>query len=85
MQMVKIGVKAVVSVVGGVFLGGGNILLGMGMAAICYVLLSYYAWYMKRRGVDFLFSLVMAGLWQHWPLSCLWYFLRSSRLLCWDC
>lgn len=62
MQMVKIGVKAVVSVVGGVFLGGGNILMGMGMAAICYVLLSYYAWYMKRRGGGFSVFLGHGGI-----------------------
>lgn len=62
MQMVKIGVKAVVSVVGGVFLGGRNILLGMGWAAICYVLLSYYVWYMKRRGGGFSVFLGQGGL-----------------------
>lgn len=62
MQMVKIGVKAVVSVVGGVFMGGRNILLGTAWAAVCYVLLSYYVWYMKRRGGGFSIFLGQGGL-----------------------
>lgn len=58
----KIGIKAIISVVVGVLMGRENILLGMGMAAICYVLLSYYVWYMKRRGGGFSVFLGQGGL-----------------------
>lgn len=53
MQIVKVGVKAALSVAAGIFVSGGDILFGMGLGAICYVLLTYYAWYMKRRGGGF--------------------------------
>lgn len=53
MQIVKVGVKAALSVAAGIFISGGDILFGMGLGAICYVLLTYYAWYMKRRGGGF--------------------------------
>lgn len=53
MKFVKVGVKAAVAVAGGVFLSGGDVLYGMGMGAICYALLTYYMWYMKRRGGGF--------------------------------
>ena len=53
MQIVKVGVKAALSVAAGIFVSGGDILFGMGLGAICYVLLTHYAWYMKRRGGGF--------------------------------
>jgi len=62
MQIVKVGVKAVISVAAGIFVSGGDVLFGMGLGAICYVLLTYYAWYMRRRGGGFSVFLGKGGL-----------------------
>lgn len=62
MQIVKVGVKAALSVAAGIFVSGGDILFGMGLGAICYVLLTYYAWYMKRRGGGFSVFLGKGGV-----------------------
>lgn len=53
MKIVKVSVKAVLSVAAGIFLARGNIFHGMLIAALCYVLLTYYIWFMKRRGFKF--------------------------------
>lgn len=53
MKIVKVGVKAAIALAAGVFLSSGDVLFGMGLGAICYVLLTYYMWYMKRRGGGF--------------------------------
>ena len=62
MQIVKVGVKAALSVAAGIFVSGGDFLFGMGLGAICYVLLTYYAWYMKRRGGGFSVFLGKGGV-----------------------
>ena len=53
MQIVKVGVKAAIALAAGIFLPSGDFLYRMGIGAICYVLLTYYMWYMKQRGGGF--------------------------------
>ena len=53
MEIVKIGVKAAISLAVGIFVVDGNIVYRGAIFAICYALLTYYMWYMKRRGGGF--------------------------------
>ena len=53
MQIVKVGVKAVIALAAGIFLPGGDVLYRIAIGAIAYMLLTYYMWYMKRRGGGF--------------------------------
>lgn len=61
MQIVKVGVKAAIALAVGIFLISGDVLYRMGIGAICYVLVTYYMWFIKRRGsgsTTTLFSLI---------------------------
>lgn len=53
MEIVKVGVKAAISLAVGVFVVDGSIVYREAIFAICYALLTYYMWYMKRRGGGF--------------------------------
>ncbi len=53
MEIVKVGVKAAISLAVGVFVVDGSIVYRGAVFAICYALLTYYMWYMKRRGGGF--------------------------------
>lgn len=53
MEIVKVGVKAAISLAVGVFVVDGSIVYRGAIFAICYALLTYYMWYMKRRGGGF--------------------------------
>lgn len=53
MQIVKVGVKAAISLAVGIFVIEGSALYRMAIFAICYALLTYYIWYMNRNGGGF--------------------------------
>lgn len=53
MEIVKAVVKASISLAVGVFVVDGSIVYRGAVFAICYALLTYYMWYMKRRGGGF--------------------------------
>ena len=49
MEIVKVGVKAAITLAVGVFVVDGGIVYRGAVFAICYALLTYYMWYVKRR------------------------------------
>lgn len=53
MEIVKAGVKAAISLAVGIFVVDGSIVYRGAIFAICYALLTYYMWYIKRRGGGF--------------------------------
>lgn len=53
MKIVKVGVKAGLALAAGVFLPSGDVLYRIAIGAIAYVLVTYYMWYMKKRGGGF--------------------------------
>lgn len=62
MQIVKVGVKAAIALAVAISCSGDDILYRTAIGAIVYMFLTYYMWYMKRRGGGFSVFIGEGGL-----------------------